>query len=375
MVMLLSAASSLYAEVQGRFFTKNGAISVFDVNLEITPQQQLELLINKPAPRPAVLEVEPEDSSADKKKAVVLEGKELTPAEKVLAKYGDPTSDPPVTAQKDSPAPFQAMLDALAINDEKLAFQYAQQFVRYRQRQKQAVDLAMALQGIAMQSDGLLTEKDWPSSDRYNELRQLVVEQDEQKEKAAEKQQSFVRSDDDSPFALFRKAHELEKKAQAALEAGDDPVEEVASYKSPEELAQIEALQRHQIRQRLAGKLPADPKGELDIFFFFLPRDKDARSMAEQIEAIYQEHKENPKVNLVGVTIDVSNPLAISGFQETTKTTFPVLSGAVLAQKLEVSKSPTTIIRGRNNGQALYETGARGKIYLEEVIRAMGGGR
>lgn len=365
------------AEVQGRFFSKDGAISVFDVDLELTPQQQLELLTNKPAARRTSLKADKKTSQPlTAKPSSVTDAKELSPTEKILAQYGDPSADPPVTAQKDAPAPFQAMLDSLAVNDEKLAYQYAKQFVRYRQRQKNSVELAMALQGLAMEERGVVTDKDWQSSPRYNELRQLVMDQDnvEQAESAAE-DKSYIRRDDAGPFDLFRKAHELEQKAQAALEAEEDAVEEVATYQSPEQLKQTEAAKRHQIRQQLAGKVPVDPKGEIDIFFFFMPADKNARLMAKQIEAVHQQTKDSPKVNIVGVTMDVANSLAISSFQKTTKTTFPILSGAVLAQKLEVKQSPTTVLRGRNNGQALYETGVRDRIYLEEVVRAMGGGR
>lgn len=376
-IMLHHSVASLAAEVQGRFFSKDGALSVFDVALKLTPQQELELLTNKPAPRPAVPEtVENQPQSTPEKSAPPEDLKDISPAQRIINQYGEPSADPPVAAQKDAPAPFQAMLDALSINDEKLAYQYARQFVRYRQRQKKSVELAMALQGIAMEERGIVTDNDWPSSPRYNELRQIVIDQKQQdKGSVSNSNESYVRRDDSSPFDLFRKAHELEQKAQAALEAEEDAVEEVATYQSPEQVKQTEAAKRHQIRQQLAGKVPVDPKGEIDIFFFFMPADKNARLMAKQIEAVHQQTKDTPRINIVGVTIDVANSLAISSFQKTTKTTFPILSGAVLAQKLEVKQSPTTVLRGRNNGQALYETGVRDRIYLEEVVKAMGGGR
>lgn len=288
------------------------------------------------------------------------EKSELTEREKIFAEFGDPETDPTINVVDNAPKPFKAMMRALDFGDDELAFDYARQYVRYLDRHKERVSRVTSLVGHAGEAEGVLGQGDWQRDKLYGDERELLEKYKQRR--TSEEAKGEVKS-------LDVRAADLLKEAKGARLGSD-----TASQQPTSEVPQIdEAAERTAIARKIAGKVPVDPRGEVDVLFFFGTRDEQSAAMFDQIDQLAIATKSTEEIDIVGLSLDRAPTDALQAFARETKLNFPLLPGTDMAEKLKIKRSPTVVIVARTTGQAVYEEGFRPFYYLDEVRQAMQG--
>ena len=178
------------AAVPGSFFSKNSAGTVFAPRPVVGPQLPVEMFprVNQepmlapeePEEKSPALQPDASDRSA-KEEAEALE--KLPVRERLLKKYDDPAKDAPVLAVENAPRPFKAMMEALQLGQDDLAFQYAKQYVRHLKNLKERSVRVQSLTGFALKSEGLIEEGAWKGAPALIEDQQLYQKDLEMRKK------------------------------------------------------------------------------------------------------------------------------------------------------------------------------------------------
>lgn len=363
----------------GDFYPKDAAKTVFVSEVKMT--KGLEIGYYKDQAEKVSAEIKNPEKKLDQ--AVEVEQSdqdEKDPVAKILKEYGDPTAEAAINAKSDAPKPFKAMMAALEAGDEKLAFQYSKQYTRYLNRVQERVNKVTGLVGIAMESQGMLGEDDWQNSPRYAETRSAVAEELELAK--LKKEESSVRDLDPKVAAMLDRAKKQEviDQAKIAKMQGNDQEED---YEPNAKQAQHdqhdnfdEKKARLEVRAAIKASIPADTYGEVDIYFFFRPKDRNSLLILPEVQAVYDKYQaqiKSGKVKFLAVSLDALDGSALGTFTEKNQISFPITSGMSLAKKLEIKGYPTTVFVARNSGKAVYEEGFRRSFYMDEVLGLMQG--
>ena len=387
---LLPAPAHSQSEKKNSFFKEGSVQDIFGKNVEEVGQSELEYFVPikptmTPEPEP---DVEQPVGKKDKKSEEIDPKKtKYSSVEDLKKAFGDGADDPPVLPQGEAPQPFVAMMQAMELGDEDLAFQYAKQYVRYRERQKKAMKMIMALQGLAMEREGLLDEEGWQRSAEYEEYRPILerdlakevdkkTKEDQDQKAKIEGSQGIggervdLRADESKgEFDLFARAKRLTDKA-ATLDARESMNQTPASVPtiSPEEERSRLA---HQVALR--GKVPVDPEGKVDIFFFFQAEQGKSKQMGQVVERLYRRFLPDSRVTVVGLSMDSSNTLDVERFTRSVGAGFPTQPGSFIATQLKITEAPVMLFRSPNTGGSFIERGVKDLSYLEAVVKSMQG--
>lgn len=399
------------------FFEKNVALTVFDSSVTESGLPRIKLLRPKHkddqlklAPQVAVQpsgagsnpasDVNSEQSSADGASTTVQQtaeapiagqssmndGHTASPTEALMAKYGDPQKDAPVLAQDSAPKPFRAMMEALDSGDDKLAYQYAQQYVRHIHNLDQRTKRAMLIQSMALEKTGLAASP-MKGDPEYEALRNTLEEDDDTLgPKAAEMQAESVapRAEQLDPRAraMIQRVLATEDKQELKLESssGHQSGDKSGAKPRADETSTVESplneqTERARIRQALAGRTPVDPKGQVDIYFFLRTTDQKSIAMGKEIQALAARIPVEQGVRLVGLTLDMEDESSIATYRQRSGAQFPIKNGLTLAKRLKIKTVPATVAVARTTFDAVIEDGFRKSYYLEELIKFMQGRR
>lgn len=350
----------------GTFYKKNTVRNVFEgkVELETSPEIQhfpvrRVRLVPKTPPDKAPLKEESAPPPSSKSEPATAQGGALSVRDTLVSEYGDPALDPEIPVVKDAPTPFRAMMASLDAGEDELAFQYARQYVRHVRNLQERGNRVVGLIGQGLEREGLLEPGSWQSAPQYARDRNLL-EQDQNKI-----------ASNNSNSKLDEKTRALLEKATAAEDATLVPKETMP----PNVVEFDEDLEREKVRVSLIGKVPVDPQGKVDIYFFFRPQDSKSVEMAKELQFLYAATKDDPNVNLMAVTLDVVSNGTLEKFRNHTTATYPIRNDGKLSKIFGVKDSPTTMFVAQSSGKARQELGARKFYYLEELLRAMKGGR
>lgn len=369
LIALLCFPALSSAENQTGFYEKNSAKSVFGKAAKIKAPKEIVMLLPEKIEEDEK-EVEEVINQGITTKAATseittttVEDKNLSLEQQLQKKYGNPTEEFPVTGIDSAPVPFRAMIEALDKGDKELAFKYAVQYVRYRRQLEQVTNQAVSLVGQGYVREGVLPENSWASSPEHQEnfyLRNLDIGEDKLKTEPAPPTVS----------KLSLKAQEIIKRSkEAKFNLVDQEVEKIDT----ETLKVDEKTEKEQAKKELKGKVPVDPKGQIDIYFFFDPQDKVAMGLAKDIEKIYEMSQKDKKLEFVGLTIDKINISEIEYFNAMTQTKIPFISGSNLAEQMDIKKSPTTVFVTHNTMQYYKLEEVKSIYYIEELIAYMQG--
>jgi hypothetical protein len=378
MVLSIISLNVANADILSPFFTKNSAKSLFTAEISLHKAGSFILL-----PENKVSKQNAEIADTQQKAEALLSSMKLssmnqnipatqitqetasdpnlTPEQALLQKYGNPFEPAAVNAIKDAPKPFQAMIEALHSGQDELAFKYAIQYVRYQKDMEEVNKKAISLIGQGSVREGVLPVESWASSPEHQEyfyLRNIDLGEPKVKE---EKVQTNSK--------LSLKAKELLLRAKENKHALINEVEKLDS----ETLELDEEEERARARQELKGRVPVDPKGQVDVYFFFNPKDKVAMGIAQDIENIYQNSLNDEKIEFIGMTIKQFHATKTKVFKDLTNVTFPILGGSALAEQLNISKSPSLVLITRNTLIPHVETEIRSFYYLDELMKIMKG--
>lgn len=397
LVVLLAAVPLAHAQDRGSaasmaFYPKDSAVSTYSndvkvlepTKLEYFPRsvEEIKALRAKRAAEKAHLEkinnaarlgqdydlkAEPAPNKNEQNQDVTrLVGNEnaeaADPAQKIVSEFGDPTGDGALNVAPDAPMPFKGMMAAFHSGNKELAFQYARQFVRYLKNFEGRMDDVSGAINAAMVSEGMMTKEE---AKTYSESKKFM---------------GFVNKDLAERNKNGLTVAGLDPKLQAMLsqardaEFGEDPADN-----SGEGLPNAPApgfdenKARADVRNGLIKKLPADPFGEVEIFFFFKSRDEISRQMLADVEQLNLELKASGKAKLVGLALDRMTDADIADLRNQFKLTFPISNGLAVAKQMQLKGYPTTVVIAKNTKQAVVEEGLRRFYYLDELVRVIQG--
>jgi hypothetical protein len=346
------------------FFTKGSAASTFEGAIELTKQIDPQMLNSKSAKK----EEEKTEFSRQNSKQLDSNKKDAprkVPQSKddVLLAYGSPDKDVPVLGKADTPKPISAMMDALEIGDNELAYQYARQYARYMRGLDQRASRIAKLSDLAMQSEGMKPLKPQSEDPEYDEVQALFQNDLKKQEEWSSKRLSL----DDATTTMINRAIAEEDKS---LHAQTTSAKEKALNTKADSL---ELKDRQTIRTEMLGKVPRDPKGQVDVYLFFR---KDSNRYGELFMHFNQfalMNKDSADVNAVAMSLDYTTPDQLSSIAKNLNLLFPVRDGSELARRAKIEKHGTLLFVARNTGEALVEEGGRNYLFIDEVARMMRG--
>lgn len=282
----------------------------------------------------------------------------ITPqnSQEILSQFGDPEIETPVQAQENAPVPFKGMMAALQVGDKELAYRYARQYIRYVNRVQDRASTALNLQRLAKEREGYT-----PPGSNIENPEHGLLEKDIAGSEEQETEKARIASLDAGTLKLLEEASRAEG-TNFGLNGFAPPIDQ------SEQKAELKNIQKAH-----GSSIPVDPKGEVDVLFFFNPVDTESRQMAAEFERTYLNLKNNSKIRFVGLFTNGALADGGQNFRMSTNVTFPMRSGIDLAERLKLKSSPTVVILARNTGDAVYEQGFRGAAYLKQVISMVGG--
>lgn len=255
-------------------------------------------------------------------------------AEQIVQEFGNPLEEAPMNPVESAPTPFKGLMAAMDSGNEDLAFQYARQYVRHIKNVQNRSRMINNFTDIALEREGMK-----PAQTGSKNPYRYLLEKDYEKSELTEDPQ----------------VKELDSRAQAILR-------------------KAEVAEAHDVEEG-TSKIPVDPKGEIEILFFFKPGDPDAAKMAQTIEALYGATKKNPKVTLKGFSVVPTTAGLVEMFHTVTKTTFPIQEGKTAAERLRLVTFPTLVFLTKNTFKAYVLPGVSEKNEIVQVIRTMRGGK
>jgi hypothetical protein len=342
---------------QRDFFEKGSATSIFQDPVRLTQQPTVNMLV------PRSKEPPPEElaggAALNPSKAQPV----LSPKEKLMQDFGDPTADAPVLGDEKAPKPFKAMLGALQLGDKELAYKYARQYVRYMKTVKDRVNLTNTITDYASQREGLKPKKDTSEVNDYTGFKDIY-----ERDLAAVKEEGS-------------KTVTLDGEAQKLIREVDTPSEQLhkqalqgaAPQQKQPAKAKSEAEERAMVRARLGGNIPVDRDGRATVYLFFHVHDTESYSMVYDLSKLYREVKESQKVEVKAMLLSKPSVSALQSFIKITKMNFPVADGVEFGRQLGVSRSPSLVVVAPSSGQAAVEEGRRSYFYMDELIKIVQG--
>ncbi|MBN8549125.1 MAG: hypothetical protein J0M12_07420 [Deltaproteobacteria bacterium] len=287
--------------------------------------------------------------------------KELNTPEDIEKEYGNWNEDEKILAQDSAPAPFKAMMAAMQIGDEELGFKYARKYVRYLRDMRERATDSVGMIGKAMELEKMLPPGSWADSEQFDKAERL--KRNEIKEAGLEDREST-------------RIAKLDSKTKAMLDRAQEAEEMEANPKQPEAQqapALSEQAQRAEYRRALSGKVPVDPKGQVDVYFFFRANDAASLEMVPEVEAFYRAVALKAGVNFIASPLESMSPDVIRAFREQTNSSFPIKNGQRLVRELGVKSTPTLVFISPSTAKAVIEEGKRSFLYLDELSKMMRG--
>ena len=286
---------------------------------------------------------------------------ELSPRQEIIQRNGDPSERQPLRVQEDAPPPFRGMVEALDVGDDKLAYAYAKQWMRYMNRYREMLDQVNGWVAAAGENTGYFDEDDIdPKYDPYREFAETVegdedlIEEDETLTTAEVRERVL----EEQTQRFFEKA-KIYHEASASERLEDDSYNEV-----------IERAKARKLLKNMKPKIKRETEGVL-VYFFFRPKDKESVKMLPVAEELYQMSLEDERIKFQAFTFEHTVAGELDMLRYRTNTTFPIEYGGLLVNSFKLTEVPTTVVVGLTTKQSYFEEGARSFYYLDEFLKAM----
>jgi hypothetical protein len=134
-----------------------------------------------------------------------------------------------------------------------------------------------------------------------------------------------------------------------------------------------EEKQRKQASDQYQGVLPKDEQGAVRVYFFFRKDDLNAYAMLPVLEKVYQAHKDDKRFILLAFSLAQMTNAELKAMKAKVKVNFPLRSGSIIAQQMDITSSPTTLIVAPSSGSYAKEEGIRGFGFIDELVRLVDG--
>ncbi|MCB0334757.1 MAG: hypothetical protein KDD62_00585 [Bdellovibrionales bacterium] len=350
------------ADVLSAYFSKDSTRDIFGSEIAVSEATPYILQLPKREKKEKLKEAdtpEAEKIVEPTLQKVALENTDdMGLAERLGKKYGNPEEVFPVTAIETAPAPFKAMIEALQEGDQKLAFKYAIQYTRYKDKLLEVNQKALSLIGHGLVKEGIMDENSWVNNPAYSE-------------------DAYLRTADLNNGDDKRKQPSMEEKATAALaQARNVTFKDFSDAMVPSDVKALELdeeVERKAARTALKGRIPVDPKGVVDVYYFFDPRNKELLPYAKDIQFLNESIEKDPNANFMALTFRRYDSNEVFWFQRKSDSKFPVQSGETLAKGLNVKDAPSVLFVTRTSNQFHIEKGIKNFYFLDEVRKIMQG--
>jgi hypothetical protein len=347
------------------FFDKGSARSIFSPAVTLKAAPPLHMLRADEA-EPQEAETPPAPGTPP---TTTAQATPLPLKERLAQTYGNPEEEAPIYAHESAPRPFKALMEAMQAGDEELAYKYARQHVRYLRNMKERVMRVTNMNRYAMQQEGIIPkrkgEEEAPDYDGTRALYEKDLAEEEQKMlQEAEDEQSLLVSLDPRTAELLQRAEADEDQGVKNSRLAGTPAKIEAE---PDEKSE-----RQKARAAHGGRL-LDPEGKVTVYHFINLAQTDTHGMIADIQKLHNKLKGSGNRQVLMFTSNYVTEAQLSAFRTIMKVKIPVRNGRELAKKLNISRSPTTIILSPTTGQGLREEGVRSFHYLDELVTLVGG--
>jgi hypothetical protein len=120
-------------------------------------------------------------------------------------------------------------------------------------------------------------------------------------------------------------------------------------------------------------RVKPDPKGEVEVYYFFTLNSQHARKMTPQIERLWQLSKTDPRIKFVALTLAEQPKEWIESYKSYTGLTAPVLNGELVAKSFSVKFVPAVVVVTPNTQSAYVRTGYQDFSRLYQFVKTAQG--
>ncbi|MCB0344795.1 MAG: hypothetical protein KDD66_06750 [Bdellovibrionales bacterium] len=278
-----------------------------------------------PEAAPEAKAVEPDENAKSAEPEQTAEADEAaadssTSSDKDIVFVGDdptahilpPDQDVPLRFNKDAPSSFVAMARAHVDGDHETARAYARQFVRYQKNMLFEVRELTKLIGAALVEEGVIDEEDWDGVEQYLNW-------------------EFANSREETG-AVLKATHE-------------------------------DALKR----------IKADPNHQAEIYYFFTINSSWARTMAPDVERLWQVAQRDPNIKMVALSMGPLPNKWVESYRNYTGLTVPIFEGAEVAKSFDVAFTPALVVVSPTTKTAYRKTGQQSFQRMYEFVRTVQG--
>lgn len=293
----------------------------------------------RPTEAPEIQKVGMQAGTHDPLKPPPFDTRKASP-DQLLAYYGNPNEETPLTPDEKAPVPFKAMMAAMDSGNEKLAYQYARQYIRYMRNMSERVGQTVQMQELAIEREGIR-----PGRVEGNPYAKLLEEDFASEE--TKKELSFE--------GLDPKAQRMLRQAQA--DEALDPEASLGAMNASS--AEIKAKQ--------------DPKGEVDVYVFFDMTNTQSISRVREIQQLAESFPQSMKVSFSALSVRKLEPMQIIDLTDSKQITLPIRDGSKLIGALGISQTPTVLFVTRNSKKVIRVDAQAGVKDMKQGLNSLMG--
>jgi hypothetical protein len=259
-------------------------------------------------------------------------------SEQLLAYYGSPSDETPLTPDEKAPIPFKAMMAAMDSGNDKLAYQYARQYIRYMRNMSDRVGKTVQMQELAVEREGIRPGR--VEGNPYVKLLEEDLVSEETK-----KELSFD--------GLDPQAQRLLRKAQ--LDEARDPQSVLGALNaSSDEI-----------------KAKRDPKGEIDVYVFFDVTNSASLERIKDIQKLASFFSNNQKISFTALSVQKLEPEQMIELTDREQILLPIRDGAKLTGAFGVVQTPTVLFVTRNSKKVVRVDSQAGMLDMKQGLKSL----
>lgn len=370
------ANSEDYAGKPNVGFFNHGAVVDMSIELEGSEQPEIQygppksFKIEEKKEVAAKLQANPAAAALNAEEETIPPG--VDPQEFLLKKeYGDPDQPTPVKGIDSAPSPYKAMLRAIEMGRDDLALKYANQLKDYRKKLDLVTRKAVAMDGVVkldstsdadQVSHAALSNIDPKALDTYFA---------ERKDKLASRDlTASLEVSEDSREAIKAVFGDTDSQQSALNESEDAAIDPYDNLVDTNIDATIRKLL---IRSTLAGKLPIDPSGKVQVLFFMRPSEQSSVNIGKEIGTALSSTSLDVSLSVVPLSVEGVDYKGNARFFEKTGIPSIVRDGLSLSRSLNITQFPALFFTTANSNEAFLKTGKADSVFIEEVARIIGG--
>lgn len=116
-------------------------------------------------------------------------------------------------------------------------------------------------------------------------------------------------------------------------------------------------------------RIIADPKGQVEVYYFFTLDCSYCRKMAPDFERLYRSVGKEKNVKMVGLLLNPMPVDWVEDYKKFTGLTLPIFAGKKVAEHFNIKFAPAIVVVTPNNKKAYLKTGKENFASMFELVR------